>query len=605
MKRLLLNVFILTGCFMSALFWKHASVNSFAAMTRINDYKNESEVEKAKKELYKDYLKKIKNQKKELESGKITLNGQTMKFSMKIIGDPDKNGYPLYFGLRGGGVEDDINAEKQYKLMQNYYSCNIKKGIYIVTQPVDACWNEHYLPEMFPFYDRLIEDTIAFCDVDPNRVYFMGFSSGGDGVFGIAPIIADRLAAVNSSAGCPHVYNLGSMYRLPICLQVGENDSAHDRNTLVPEYGELLDKYAKQYGGGYIHEVFIHKGGNHNNWDDIYDKPQPVYTGDQAAVWLKDRSSAKAVERNTSAPEWVSRYTRDPLPEKLVWEQKERAYLRKTQAFYWLDCDNVLYSKTPITASYDRSRNAINIAKCSAKSGVLKVYLNPRMVDVFKNVTVNYGNYSVILRPYVSKKVMQYTLEARGDKNYIFTSEIDIIFNNTDRPKIVVVGDPYSSSKSDIEKKDSDKSKTEGEGKPNDQDEADSLLQWDKDGLFLVDNRLFDISYAELKKMLGDNISKPQEWDYWGKGLRWSYMNPPDKDKLSVIFMYQHGKTVIIYSEEAGEIPDELIIAARKKYGRETQAVTHNGLCTFTIDNNFYDKLSHIRQMYTYYKYKK
>jgi poly(3-hydroxybutyrate) depolymerase len=38
-------------------------------------------------------------------------------------------------------------------------------------------------------YDRLIENMIIFEDIDPNRVYFLGYSCGGDGVYQIAPRI--------------------------------------------------------------------------------------------------------------------------------------------------------------------------------------------------------------------------------------------------------------------------------------------------------------------------------------------------------------------------------------------------------------------------------
>ena len=45
---------------------------------------------------------------------------------------------------------------------------------------------------------------IAFHDVNPNRVYIMGRSAGGDGIYQVAPRMADRFAAAAMSAGHPN-----------------------------------------------------------------------------------------------------------------------------------------------------------------------------------------------------------------------------------------------------------------------------------------------------------------------------------------------------------------------------------------------------------------
>ena len=42
---------------------------------------------------------------------------------------------------------------------------------------------------------RLIENLVALQEVNPNRVYLMGYSAGGDGVYQVAPRMADTLAA--------------------------------------------------------------------------------------------------------------------------------------------------------------------------------------------------------------------------------------------------------------------------------------------------------------------------------------------------------------------------------------------------------------------------
>ena len=45
---------------------------------------------------------------------------------------------------------------------------------------------------------------IMLYEVDPNKVYLMGYSAGGDGVYQLAPRMADRFAAAAMMAGHPN-----------------------------------------------------------------------------------------------------------------------------------------------------------------------------------------------------------------------------------------------------------------------------------------------------------------------------------------------------------------------------------------------------------------
>lgn len=530
--------------------------------------------------IYASYIEKISSRKNELSTGKVTVDGQTMKISVQKIGKPMENGYPLYIALRGGGVEDRTVANEQFEAMQNYYNNEIKSGIYIVPQPIAPQWDEHYRPESFQFYDRIIEDAIAFYNVDPNRVYLMGFSSGGDGVYAISPRYADRLAAINMSSGYPHVLRVGNLYHLPMCIQVGERDTDYDRNKKAAQFDALLNTYAKTYGGGFQHETFIHVNGNHNNWDDVFNTSQRVYTGNQVANWLKNPSSAKVTTKRTGAVDWVNQYTRDPLPKKVVWEPAINAGLRDSQAFYWLDCDGD-FPDTVVVASYDSSKNLVNIEQCDAKKGTLKIYLNPQMVDVFQDVTIKCGGKSFRVRPIVSRQIMKSTLEARGDRDYMFTSEIDLTFTSKGISTVDTV------------------SKTKTSYVPS----SKEYLSWDENGFFTVDNRLFGLTFQELTQKLGYDLPKPEKWNYWGNGLSWA-SKEIDSNGRKVIFMFQSGKTAIIYSEEAGNIRSSLKDTAEKYFGENTDTFANGGLCRYFLENNNYDNKNHVQQKYVYYQYK-
>lgn len=544
-----------------------------------NDYHSNEEIAAAADNLYAAYREQIADRQNELSEGKITIDGVTVSLSMQQIGKPDENGYPLYIALRGGGVDDAELAREQYQLMQEYYTCSIRSGIYVVTQPYDCTWNEHYLPEMYRVYDRIIEDAAAFYDVDINRVYLLGFSSGGDGVYCIAPSMADRFAAVNMSAGTPHIFRLGNLYHLPMCIQMGENDTAYDRNILAAQFDASLSDHARRYGGGFPHETFLHVGGDHNNWSDVLRHRQEVYTGDQVAVWADDPKKASSVRVNTSAIDWVDAYTRDPLPERLVWEPHISVGARNSQAFYWLDRDGDL-PDTTIVASYHKSDNSITLEECDAECGTLKIYLNPQMLDVFQDVTVNIcGEYTLTVHPVVSAQIMESTLHARGDKNFIFTSEIDVTFHGEDAP----TAEAAEQHVTDYTLKDSSR-----------------LLYWNEDGLFYVDPCLFGLTLQQLTEKLGVELRAPERWDHWGNQLSCTALGFGEK---TVYFLFQNSRCMFIVSEEAGTVSSTLSDSAKKHFGTTTNALVADGLCWYKVQDNFYNDSHHIQQRYKYYQY--
>ena len=200
------------------------------------------------------------------ENRAISFGGVTMKYGMKIVGEPDENGlYPLYIALHGGGSDETgkINDD-QWRQMASYYLGEVKSGVYVNPRAVRDTWDCHSNPESFPLYDRLIENMILFQNVDPNRVYLLGFSAGGDGVYQITPRMTDRLAAANMSAGHPNGINLENLYNMPLQLQVGINDVSYDRNRMTAQYDSLLNKLQNKYGGGYLHRTNIHVDRAHN-----------------------------------------------------------------------------------------------------------------------------------------------------------------------------------------------------------------------------------------------------------------------------------------------------------------------------------------------------
>jgi dienelactone hydrolase len=95
----------------------------------------------------------------------------------------------------------------------------------------------------------------------------MGFSAGGDGVYGITPRMADRFAAVSMSAGHHNWVNPINLMNTPILLQCGDNDTAFTRHLETARFGASLAALQEEWGC-YIHTVYMHVDTGHNFADN-------------------------------------------------------------------------------------------------------------------------------------------------------------------------------------------------------------------------------------------------------------------------------------------------------------------------------------------------
>lgn len=219
-----------------------------------------------------------------------------MRFTTQIKGKKPDSGYPLYISLHGGGATNEVGNNSQWVNQMELWSDAVRLGLYVTPRAIANAWNMHFLPESYVMYDRIIENMIAFQDVDPNKVYILGFSAGGDGVYQVTGQMADRFAATNMMAGHPNGISIENYRNVPFLIQIGENDSAFERNKEAVRYDEKLSNAATAYGG-YPHATFIHPGGNHNSWiqasSNMAQQQNPVLA--HPTKWLNqgDRSTVE------------------------------------------------------------------------------------------------------------------------------------------------------------------------------------------------------------------------------------------------------------------------------------------------------------------------
>lgn len=69
--------------------------------------------------------------------------------------------------------------------------------------------------------------------VNSNKVFVTGYSAGGDGVYHLAPMMADYWAGAAMMAGHPNGVELFNCRNFNFSIQAGGKDEAYNRNQLA------------------------------------------------------------------------------------------------------------------------------------------------------------------------------------------------------------------------------------------------------------------------------------------------------------------------------------------------------------------------------------
>ena len=338
----------------------------------------------------------------ELKSGVLTVDGARMPIWAAQFGPKSKDGTrPLWISMHGGGGAPAKVNDQQWDNQKRLYQPS--EGVYVAPRAPTNEWNLWHQAPVDRLFARLIEDLVICERVDPDRVYLMGYSAGGDGVYQIAPRMADRFAAASMMAGHPNDARPDGLRNLPFAIHVGGDDGAFDRNKVAAQWGIALDALAQADPGAYVHQVEVHAGKGH---------------------WM-DRDDASAVP-------WMAKYTRDSRPMKVVWVQDDVTHPR----FYWLAVDEPKQGQRIVA---ERQGQAINILE--APPGiVLRILLDDAMLDLDKDVRVTQGGKELFAgRVLRSRAVIERTLQERFDPKAAFTAEVKV---TTAPAPVAVVSSP-------------------------------------------------------------------------------------------------------------------------------------------------------------------
>ena len=350
---------------------------------------SKSEAEDARAILWSAHADQIRAERsKEIEARIIESKGARMPFWYAIYGEKPKSGRSLYISMHGGGGAPKQVNDQQWENQKRLYKP--EEGIYLAPRGPSDEWNLWHQASVDALFDRLIEDLIVLEDVNPDRVYIMGYSAGGDGVYQLAPRMADRFAAAAMMAGHPNDAKPDGLRNIGFTLHVGANDGAFDRNKVAGQWKEMLAKLAAENSVAYRNEVELHDGKGH---------------------WM-DREDAKAIP-------WMARFTRDVRPAKITWLQDDVTHPR----FYWLAVD---VPKAGARVVVEREGQSVRIIEASGVNS-LRIRLDDSMVDLEKDVVIAMGERE-LFRGRLRRTIdaLSRTLTERGDQRGVFSAEIAV-----------------------------------------------------------------------------------------------------------------------------------------------------------------------------------
>lgn len=329
--------------------------------------------------------------KKELDRGIMNFNEFSMPFYYRYFGNKPKDGYSMFISLHGGGGCPAKINDQQYNNQKRLYTPN--NSLYFVPRAPSNTWDLWHRPYMDYYLNHIIQMGVMYMGVNPNKIYVMGYSAGGDGVFQMGPRMADRWAAAAMMAGHPGDASAINLKNIGFTIHMGENDAAYKRNELAAKWKEKLDKLEKDNKSFYKHDVQIHR-----------------YLGH----WVE--------RRDTVAVSWMKKFTRNPIPENVSWCQDNVLH----KSFYWLSVDIEDAKKGGIIeARYNRKKNAVYIDKCYTPT--LYLNLNDKMLDLDKKVKVYYKK-NLVFNGIVERKfsTLWNNLQEKWDISFIAPAQIKL-----------------------------------------------------------------------------------------------------------------------------------------------------------------------------------
>ncbi len=324
----------------------------------------------------------------------VSSSEATMPLWYAVYGNAPFGRRSLWISLHGGGGTTQEVNNQQWENQKRLYRPD--EGVYVAPRAPWNAWNMWCKPEIDSLYERLIECMVCTQGVDPDRVFLMGYSAGGDGVWRMATRMTDHFAAASMMAGHPGIVGLRNLLNLPYMIWCGEQDHAYNRARLCAAKGRELDSLQRIEPAGYVHETHIVPGKGH---------------------WM-DREDAAALR-------WMQRYTRNPYPKHVIWQQEEEV----RQHFYWISVPPSERQKGRRVEVQIKDGNKVEITECDYSH--LTLNLNDQLLDLDRRVKVFYHGRQIYSgRVQRSESCLRRTMEERRDPSFCFPAQLTVTIGN-------------------------------------------------------------------------------------------------------------------------------------------------------------------------------
>ena len=324
-------------------------------------------------------------------ANQVTFGEYLSPYKMHTVGEKPANGWGLVIAMHGGGGAPKEVNDSQWDEMTRHYHDHPEKGgyIYLALRAPNDTWNGFYDDYVYPLIGNLIQQFTLFSDVDPDKVYLIGYSHGGYGAFAIGPKTPDRFAAIHASAaaGTDGETAPKNLRNTPFSVMVGEKDTMYDRMSRTQRFAKEIETLRGERTDIYPVTATIAAGFEHGNLQDR----------DQLVEMLS--------------------LTRNPVPRELTWQMTDTV----VRDFFWLHTDAPAKERE-IDATC--RHNQLTVKTENVPSAM--VYLDSRLIDFDKPLQIDINGQRSERKLTPSLRVLCETLQRRGDPELAFTAEVEV-----------------------------------------------------------------------------------------------------------------------------------------------------------------------------------
>lgn len=312
-------------------------------------------------------------------------------FTVKQVGAMPEEGWPLFIAMHGGGGAPQRVNDRQWAIMQNYYrdQDSVPGYLYAALRAPNNTWNGFYDDYVYPLIENLIHEFVYFWEVDPNKVFLMGYSHGGYGAFAIGPKMPDYFAAIHSSAAAPTdgETSAKTLRNTIFTYMIGENDHAYGRVERCQRFNETIQALRGDRTDIYPVTMEYKEGYGHGGLPD------------------KDKIAGMYPAR------------RNPVPRELAWELTDSVITH----FFWLHVPEPGKGQE-LNAACRENKITVTSKNISAA----ELFLDSRLADFSKPVTLRVNGKQTSHQLAPSLAVLCETMLERGDPDLAFTARLPL-----------------------------------------------------------------------------------------------------------------------------------------------------------------------------------